>query len=156
MLSPIDPISLQNFQRAYANSFNESLTLRFFGARVEFPTVDRVRVVLPVKPDHRGGLGSEAVNGGIIASIFDLTISCTSALVDPRRRSATIQLSMNFERGLRGAVVVGDGWIDRAGGTTMFSSAEIKDESGQVCARCQGILRMSESHWENGVSPSIN
>ena len=106
----------------YASGFNKSLTLRHFGAEVDFPSPSLVRVTLPVKPDHRGGMGSEAVNGGVIAAMFDLVIGCSAALIDPTRRSATMQLSMNFERALLGDMLVAEGWIDRAGGATAFDA----------------------------------
>ena len=51
------------------------------------------------KGNERGGMGFEAVNGGILAAMFDLVLGASVALVDPTRRSATMQLSMSFMRG---------------------------------------------------------
>ena len=93
--------SPESLQR-YADGFNKSLTLRYFGAVVDFPSPTRIRVTLPIRPEHRGGKGSSAVNGGVIAAMVDLTIGSSAALVDPTRKSATMQLSMSFERGLLG------------------------------------------------------
>jgi uncharacterized protein (TIGR00369 family) len=140
----------------YATGFNASATLRFYGVTLDFALPGRVRATMPVKPEHRGGLGTEAVNGAIIASLFDLAIGCTAALVDPTRRSATVQLSMNFERALLGDTIVAEGWIDRAGGSTLFSSAVLKNERGEVCARCQGVVKLSRDAWAQGDSPAIN
>src|SRR5689334_9192067 len=84
--------------KRYADAFNDSQTLKFFGCRLTFDS-DKVIVTLdPIRPEQRGGLGTDAVNGGVLAALFDLAIGCTPALVDPSRRTATISLSMNFER----------------------------------------------------------
>jgi acyl-coenzyme A thioesterase PaaI-like protein len=141
--------------RAYAEGFNASLTLRHFGATLDFPEGTRVRATLPIQPQHRGGLGTSAVNGAVIAGLFDLIIGCSAALIDPRRRSATIQLSMSMERPTAGDVVTCEGWIDRAGGSTIFSSAVIRDETGQITARCQGVVRLGSIPWEDGSSPKV-
>ncbi len=140
----------------YADGFNRSLSLRFLGARLEFPDRARLRGVLEIRPEHRGGLGTSAVNGAIIASMFDFVIGCTPALIDPSRRSATMQLSMSFERPLMGDLLIAEAWIDRAGGKTVFSSARVLDHTGEVCARCQGVVRFSSLPWESGESPAIN
>jgi uncharacterized protein (TIGR00369 family) len=141
---------------AYARGFNRSATLRFFGVELDFPDERTVRCRLDVRDDHRGGLGSDAINGGILAAIFDLAIGCTAALVDPGRRSATVQLSMNFEQPVRGGKLVALGRIDRAGGSTAFSSATIEDERGVICARAQGVVRLSREPWAAGSHPGIN
>jgi len=141
----------------YAEQFNQSQTLRYFGVRVSFPKGDTVEVVLdPVRPEQRGGLGSDAVNGGVLAALFDLVIGCTPALLDPTRRTATMQLSMSFERPVRGNALKAVGRIDTAGQSVLFASGEIQDEKGRVCARCQGVVRVSTLKWKGGDSPAIN
>jgi len=141
----------------YAEGFNQSASLRHFGVRMHFPSADKVVAVIdPVQPAQRGGLGMEAVNGGVLAALFDLVIGCTGALVDPTRRTATMQLSMSFERPLLGDVVRVEGWIDSVGSSTLFSSARILDGAGKTCARCQGLVKISKMHWKSGESPAVN
>lgn len=141
----------------YADGFNQSETLGLFGVRIEFPDTRRVRAIIDeVRPGHRGGLGSDAINGGVLAALFDLTIGVCGALVDPARRSATLQLSMNFERPVTGDRVTAEAHIDRAGGTNLFASAVIFDAAGQACARSQGVVRLSRSAWANAGSPAVN
>lgn len=141
----------------FAEQFNRSIILEHFGARLSFPSLDRVRVVVePVTPVMRGGMGSTAVNGGVLAAIFDLAIGCTAALIDPTRRTATIQLSMSFEQAVSGDVLYAEGWIDSAGEKVAFSSAHILDGTGKVCARCQGVIRLSAIRWASGESPAID
>lgn len=141
----------------YAEHFNASETLRHFNVRVSFPSGgEEVLVQLDVKPHHEGGLGTRAVNGGVIAAIFDLAIGCTAALVDPTRRSATMQLSMSFMRPVYGPHVQCRARLDRAGSAVLFSSASIVDKEGRLSAACTGMVRMSQEIWASGKSPAIN
>lgn len=141
----------------YAARFNESETLKFFGVRIAFPTLERVEIRMDaIRPEHRGGLGTSAVNGGVLAAMFDLALGCTPALIDPTRRSATMQLSMSFERPVFGDSLLTEARIDSARKLVLFSSARILDSSGIECARCQGVVRISRLPWQSGQSPAVN
>ena len=141
----------------FAEQFNQSQTLRLFSARVSFAEGRKVVVTIPeIRPEHRGGLGTSAVNGGVIAAMFDLVIGCTPALLDPTRRCATLQLSMSFQRPLTGDSVRAEAEIDSAGKNTLFASARIMDSQGNVCARAQGVVRISSMPWASGDSPAVN
>jgi uncharacterized protein (TIGR00369 family) len=141
----------------YAEQFNRSQTLRLFGAQLSFPQGKKVVVSLPeVRSEHRGGLGTSAINGGIISALFDYAIGCTPALLDPTRRAATMQLSMSFERPVRGDTVRIEATLDNAGTSTLFASARMYDAEGHVCARCQGVVKLSRMKWASGESPAVN
>jgi uncharacterized protein (TIGR00369 family) len=125
--------------------------------RIRFIDGERVEGIIdPVQPEHRGGLGTEALNGGVLAAIFDLAIGCTSALVDPTRRSATVQLSMSFQRPTLGDRVRVEGRVDHAATSTIFSSARLYDAAGNECAKCQGVVRIGRVPWSSGGSPAVN
>jgi len=141
----------------YAEQFSASLTLRHFGARVSFPDAETVLITVdPVQPALLGGMGMDAVNGGALAAVFDVAIGCTPALLDPSTRSATVQLSMSFQRAVRGTRLTAKAKIVRAGDTLLFSEARIYDAQGVECASCQGVLRLSRQKWASGVSPAVN
>jgi uncharacterized protein (TIGR00369 family) len=149
----------ENRQQAlarYAEQFNQSQSLKYFGVTVDFPSLDEVQIVLQVRPEHRGGLGTDAVNGGVLAAMFDLAVGCTPALLDPTRRTATMQLSMSFERPVAGSTLRVRARIDTAGAAVLFASAVLYDEKDQACARCQGVVRLSKQPWRSGESPAIN
>lgn len=136
----------------YSSNFNQSEILTGLGAQIAFPSTELAHAILdPVLSWHRGGLGTRAVNGGILSALFDLAIGITGALHDPRRRSATVQLSTYFERPVLGDRVVVEARIERAGKVMLFSQAVIKDEEGVVCARCHGIVRVSERLWSESA-----
>ena len=129
-----------------AKLLNATTPMRHAGFRVSFPTTDLVVAEVPaVGSEPRGGLGTSAVNGGVLAALFDLVTGCTAALVDPRRRSATVQLSMSFERPVVGDSLRAEARIDRRTRRTLFASARILDGRGQVCARCQAIVALARA-----------
>jgi uncharacterized protein (TIGR00369 family) len=141
----------------YADAFNQSETLKHFGVKVSFPDLETCEVVLdPVQPSQRGGLGSDAVNGGVLAAIFDLVIGCAPALVDPERRSATVQLSLNFMNAVRGDRVVARSRVARGGETLVFAEAELFDSKGTLCASATGLSRLSSMPWSSGGTPAVN
>jgi uncharacterized protein (TIGR00369 family) len=157
MPNPTKPRPTLEQLKRYADTFNASATLQHFGVKVHFPDADTVEAIIEeIKPEQRGGLGTDAINGGVIAAIFDLAIGCTPALVDPTKRSATVHLSINFMRAVRGTRVVARSKIDRAGDVLLFASAQILDEKGVVCATCTGMSRLSDLPWAGGESPAIN
>ncbi|ADO70092.1 PaaI family thioesterase [Stigmatella aurantiaca] len=141
----------------YAEQFTQSQTLRYLGVRLSFPEGRKVVISLPeVRPEHLGGLGTTAVNGAILSAMFDLAIGCTPALLDPTRRCATLQLSVSFQRPLVGGSVEAEAEIDSYGKSTLFASARIRDAQGNICARAQGVVRISTLPWASGESPAIN
>lgn len=157
MPSPAKPRPTIEQLKRYSDSFNDSATLKHFGVRVTFPNEDLVEVVIDqIKPEQRGGLGTDAINGGVLAAVFDLAIGCTPALVDPTRRSATVQLSINFMRAVRGERLIAQAKVERAGDVLLFASAKIIDDQGVVCATCTGMSRLTDLPWAGGESPAIN
>jgi len=141
----------------YAEQFSQSPPMRYLGVRLSFPEGRKVLAIIPeLQPHHRGGLGSaSAINGAVLAGLFDLVLGCTPALLDPTRRCATLQLSMSFQRPATGHSVRAEAEIDSHGKSTLFASARILDDQGEVCARAQGVVRLSTLPWSTGESPAI-
>ena len=130
--------------RTLGEMWNGSPSMRHFGARLEFDRVDRVRGVIdPVTNVHRGGLGTDAVNGVVLAGLFDLVIGTVGWLARPDTRSATVNLAMTFFRPTRGDRVVAEARLVRSGLNLVFASAEIFDGVGRVTARCDGTCAIA-------------
>jgi uncharacterized protein (TIGR00369 family) len=130
--------------RTLGEMWNGSPPMRHFGARLEFDRVDRVRAVIdPVTAIHRGGLGTEAVNGVVLAGLFDLAIGTVGWLTRPDTRSATVNLAMTFFRPTRGDRIAAEARLVRAGLNLVFASAEILDGDGRVTARCDGTCAIA-------------
>ena len=139
----------------YAAAFNESDILARFDARIEFPDLSTVCAIIDEPGDGlRGGMGNRRVfNGGILAAMYDLVIGCAAAIVDPSRRAATVQLSMNFERPVVGDLLCATATVDRAGKKLVFASAHIVDDADRICSHAQGVVRLGSTSWE-GDSPA--
>jgi acyl-coenzyme A thioesterase PaaI-like protein len=134
----------------YARAFNGSPILQQLSGHLSFSEAgDRVFLrVDPIPPAFRGGMGgTAAVNGGVLAAVYDFVIGITAALADPTRRSATMQLSMAFEQPVHGDWFIAESWIDHGGKSTLFSSAVIKDQQGKICSRGSGLVRLSNVPW---------
>lgn len=130
--------------RKLAEMWNASPSMKHFGARLEFERVDRVRAVIdPVLPVHRGGLGTEAINGVVLAGLFDLVIGTVGWLTRPDTRSATVTLAMSFFRPTRGDRVVAEARLIRAGLNLVFAAGEIFDGEGRATARCDGTCAIA-------------
>ena len=130
--------------RALGQMWNASPAMKHFGARLDFERVDRVRAVIdPVRDIHRGGLGTEAVNGVVLAGLFDLVIGTVGWLVRPDARSATVNLSMSFFRPTRGERIVAEARLIRSGMNLIFAAAEVFDGEGKVTARCDGTCAIA-------------
>ena len=134
------PFATLEALRELAGKWNDSPPMRHFGARLEFERVDRVRAVIdPVSSFHRGGMGTEALSGVVLAGLFDLVIGTVGWLARPDSRTGTVNLSMSFIRPTRGDRVVAEARLVRAGANLIFASADILDGAGEVTARCDGI-----------------
>lgn len=130
--------------RALAAAWNSSPPMERLGARLEFERVDRVRAVIdPVMPYHRGGMGTAAVNGAILAGLFDLAIGTVGWLTRPETRSATVSLAMTFFRPTEGDRIAVEGRLIRAGLNLTFAAAEIFDGDGRATARCDGTVAVA-------------
>jgi uncharacterized protein (TIGR00369 family) len=136
--------------RKVAALWNEGPPMKHFGARLEFDRIDRVKGVIdPVRPFHRGGMATEAVNGVVLAGLFDLVIGTVGWLTRPEARTATVNLSMAFLRPTRGGRIVAEGRLLRAGLNLVFACAEIRDGSGEVSARCEGTCAVSHGKHDS-------
>ncbi len=100
---------------------------------------------LRVQDHHRGGGGTDAINGGIVAYLFDgiLGAAVRSAWPDDVVRHVTITLNIQYHRLLRVKhTVIGRGHVTQFGGTTVFAAGEVYDDAGLVAATCTGVYRV--------------
>ncbi len=74
---------------------------------------------------------------------FDLTIGLVGHLHTLGQRSGTVQLSMHFLRPVLGDRFEVLGRVVRAGRSLVFAAAELHDENGKLCARCDGIVAVA-------------
>jgi acyl-coenzyme A thioesterase PaaI-like protein len=141
---PIRPKVPPERLAAFEAEWNQHPGMRHMGAVLDLSDPTRVRAVVdPIRPEHRGGLGTDAVNGAVIAGVFDLVIGLAGYLQTAGRRAGVAQLSIQFLRPVLGSRFEVIGRPVRTGWTLVFATAELTDERGIVCARCDGIVAAS-------------
>ena len=143
--TPICP-PLSDAERAtLAARWNEHPAMQHVGVRVDLSAPEVVRVYIdPVQPHHRGGLGTDAVNGAVMAGVFDLTIGLVGHFCTLDQRSGTVQLNIHFLRPVLGDRFEVLGRLVRGGRSLVFATADLHDETGQLCARCDGIVAVAK------------
>ncbi len=86
-------------RRAWETEFNEIPGMSYMGCRLDLSDDRVVAVRLPkVEPHHQGGLGTDAVNGAVLAGFFDIALGVAGVLQFPGRASGTVELSIKFMR----------------------------------------------------------
>ena len=92
--------------RELESVFNESLQLKTIGASIDISNLKRPLVMVrKVEDMHRGGIGSDAVNGGVISMLVDLAIGLLGLPYYGEGLTATHHLSIHFARPLRATAV---------------------------------------------------
>ncbi|MGE0352005.1 MAG: PaaI family thioesterase [Gemmatimonadales bacterium] len=142
-LSPTAPLTPD--QRIDLNRrWNQLAPMRHLGARADFQDPAAVRIEIdPVLEHHRGGMGTEAINGAVISGLCDAAVGMVGFLHTQGRRAGTAQLNVVFLRPLLGDRAIATGRLTRAGTNLIFAAVEVTDERGTVCARCEGIVAVS-------------
>ncbi len=129
---------------AFEAQWNEHPGMRHMGARLDLSVPGFVRAVVdPIRPEHRGGLGTDAVNGAVISGVFDLVIGLGGYLQTVGRRAGVAQLGIQFLRPVVGNRFEVIGRPVRVGKTLVFCTAELRDQEGELCARCDGIVAVA-------------
>ncbi|MDA8193871.1 MAG: PaaI family thioesterase [Thermaerobacter sp.] len=137
-----------NERNGIAISSNEVNGYPFYswaGLRVVQASQGASVVELEVKRHHRGGGGTEAINGGIVAYMFDglLGVAVRSAWPPSVSGQVTISLNIQYLRMLKAEkTVTGRAQITRMGTSTVFVEGQIFDETGTSCAKCVGIYKL--------------
>jgi acyl-coenzyme A thioesterase PaaI-like protein len=127
-------------RHAWARQFNALPAMGAMDATLDLADETLVRVHLAeVGPQHQGGMGSAAVNGAVIAGLFDAALGVAGVIQFPGKRAGTVELSVKFMRPTRGRSV--DAYaitLKRAEGLA-FMEGELWSE-GKLCAVATGIV----------------
>jgi acyl-coenzyme A thioesterase PaaI-like protein len=127
-------------REAWAARFNALPAMSAMDARLDLSDPAIVLVHLSeVRPQHQGGMGSAAVNGAVIAGLFDAALGVAGVVQFPGRRAGTVELSVKFMRPTRGRSV--DAYaitLKRAEGLA-FMEGELWS-AGRLCAVATGIV----------------
>jgi uncharacterized protein (TIGR00369 family) len=123
------------------NVFNRSVQLQHLGARIDMSDPEIPKGYIDeLKDFHAGGIGSEAVNGGVIASLADLTMGLLGLLHFKEGMTATAQLTVHYLKPFRSKSIAAEAHTQQVVGNRIFGTVELKNDKGEVCAIAYGAL----------------
>ncbi len=121
------------------DKLNNSGMFNYFGMSIDLSNPDQPIFAIPkVEYYHRNGTGTDAVNGGVIAALCDLTIGISGALLLPHGRKATVDLYVQYIKPIYGNSVKAVSYIKRRRSQLIAATADIMDENGVVCSKAKG------------------
>src|SRR6185295_16609275 len=130
----------------WQSRFNEFPAAHQFGFTLDLSDSHIVRVVLPeLQPYHRGGLGTPAVNGAVIAGMFDMGLGIAGTQQFPERPTGTVDLSIKLMRPTIGPQVTLYAWSTIKRTNVIFVEAELHDTTNGLCALGNGIVAVSST-----------
>lgn len=138
------PIPLADAQREeWARQFNLVPAVRHFEATLDLSHPPLVRIVLAqVGEHHLGGLRLRAVNGAVLAGLFDCALGVAGVLQFPDKRAGTCELSMKFMRAAFEAPLEVFAACVKRTGNLSFTEAELYSD-GRLCALATGIVAVA-------------
>ena len=123
------------------NIFNRSVQLLAVGARIDLSMPDMPKAFIDELRDiHSGGIGTEAVNGGIIALIADLALGLLGLKHFKEGMTATAQLTVHYLKPFRTKSIIAEAHTQKVVGNRIFGTVELSNEKGEVCAIAYGAL----------------
>jgi uncharacterized protein (TIGR00369 family) len=101
--------------------------------------VETVVLRLPNRPEFRLAPDSDAIHGGVLASLVDVTghaaVACATGRVSP-----TIDLRLDFLALARGEALVATGRLLKAGRSIARADVEVRDDSGVLVVAGRGTF----------------
>jgi acyl-coenzyme A thioesterase PaaI-like protein len=121
--------------------FNNSPQLLAVAAAVDLSDPLAPAVLIPkVLPLHQGGIGTTAVNGGIISMLSDLAMGLLGIKYYHEGPTATQHLSIHFLKPLMATSVRLEAQETEVIGNRVFGVVRVMNEKGEVCALANGAL----------------
>jgi acyl-coenzyme A thioesterase PaaI-like protein len=131
---------------AWQDRFNLLPASAQFGFKVDLSDSHIVQVVLDeLKPYHRGGLGTPAVNGAVISGMFDIGFGLAGTQQFPDRPTGTVDLSLKLMRPTLGPQVILYAWSTVRRTHVVYVEAQLHDSTSGLCALGSGIVAVSST-----------
>jgi len=122
---------------------NELPVTRLYDTRFDLSDPAIVRLALEtIGEQHLGGLGTHAVNGAVIAGMFDAALGVAGTLHHAARRVGTVELSIKLMRPVFDAPLEVLSIAVKCTPHLAFTSAELYG-AGKLCATASGIVAVA-------------
>lgn len=127
-------------RRKWQDGFNTHPGMQYIGCTLDLADSRVVRVHLPrVESHHLGGLGSDAVNGAVLAGFFDIALGVAGVLQFPGQRAGTVDLSIKFMRPTLGDSVTAYAVALKRAENIAFVESELYS-GNRLCAIASGMV----------------
>ncbi|MEM1082230.1 MAG: PaaI family thioesterase [Pseudomonadota bacterium] len=124
----------------FETRFNQIPAMQHMGARLDLASGPRVCVHLAeVLAHHRGGMGTEAVNGAVLSGMADCALGVAGVLQFGAERAGTVEMSIKFVRAAVGNAVTVHAVALKRSASVVFAEAELYCE-GHLCALATGMV----------------
>ncbi len=121
--------------------FNSSIQLKHSGIRVDLSNIAKPLVIIDeVQEYHKGGIGTEAVNGAVIAMLADLAIGLLGLAHYTEGMTGTSNLSINYIKPLHAKKVIAQAEQTEVVNKRIFGIVRVMNEKEEVCAYATGAL----------------
>lgn len=116
--------------------------LQDLGVQLTHWADNQCALTLKIEPRHLNRQSS--LHGGVIATLLDAACGYAgiyNAPGEPERQAATISLNISYIKGVQEGLIEATAHVTGAGRKIYFSSAELKDEAGNMIATAQGSFK---------------
>jgi uncharacterized protein (TIGR00369 family) len=138
---------MEKFKSVDIEKWNKNLFFEWAGLEIVEADDGYAKMILHIEPQHQGGGGTKAINGGIVAYLFDGLLGvCTATQWDENTIGmATISLNINYVGMLYAEkIVIGEAKVVKRGRGTVFLEGNVKDDVGNLAATCTGIYKLRQ------------
>jgi len=121
--------------------FNRSPQLKYIGAKINLTNpANPIAYIDELNEMHAGGIGSDAVNGGVIAGLADLALGLLGLMHYKDGMTATAQLTVHYLKPFRTKSISATAITQQVVGNRIFGTVELRNDKGEVCAIAYGAL----------------
>jgi uncharacterized protein (TIGR00369 family) len=140
-LHRIRQIAIDQNWKEMESFFNSSIQLRHSGLRVDLTEINKPIVIIdPVEEYHKGGIGTDAVNGAVIAMLVDLAIGLLGLTHYADGMTGTSNLNINYIKPLLAKKVIALAEQTEVANKRIFGIVRVMNEKEEVCAYATGAL----------------
>lgn len=115
---------------------------QWMGLHIESVGDSRATVCLDVQPHHRGGGGTTAVNGGVVAYLCDAALGAAVAGLRWPPRMVTVSLHVTYLAPTVGQRISAEAVVTSAGRSLVFADITIRNEDGSTSAQGRATARV--------------
>lgn len=144
MRTRAQPIPFGEAERlAWAEQFNRLPAVRKFETAIDLRDAALVRVVLEtIHEHHLGGLRLRAVNGAVLAGLFDCALGVAGTLQFRDKRAGTCELSIKFMRAVFDAPIEAFAACVKRTDSLAFTECTLFS-NGRLCAMASGLVAVA-------------